>query len=464
MWATEIAVMLGMIGINGLLAGYEIALASVSVTRLQALVHEGARGSQAALSMKQNMEASFAVVQLGITLVGAVAGATGGAGAEEDIAPNLQSWLGVTPGVAKSLAIAAVVLPLTVVTIIFGELIPKVLAVRNTEAVCLRFSPAMKWLSYTFWPIVWMLESSVKTLIRWVEHLWKRGEGDDRSKDSQLQELKMSAYLARSSHLIGAQEERIITQAADLSHRPVREVMLPADFMSMLTASDRVADALISAHRDMHTRFPVTEQRGDPQAIVGYVNFKDMVAHLRFAPNEPTLQPIIRKIAEFPADETVARCLERLIRERSHIALVRDRSGQVLGMVTMEDMIEELVGSIEDEYDKLPQHMVATGRGWIVGGGVSLEHLRETTGIDLTADLPDLTGKEELELGEDGEVRLVNQWIMGHLNGPITGGEILERPGVRAVVRKSRRHKVMEAYLLSRINNGAASGNSTTSS
>ena len=143
MWGLEIAVMLAMIGVNSIFAGYEIALASITVARLQRLATDKRAGAKVALYMKENMEASLAVVQLGITLVGAIAAAVGGAGAEDNLAPGFKRRL-VSNADGGSLAIAGVVLPLTVLTIIFGELIPKVFAIRNAEWVCLRLSPFMR--------------------------------------------------------------------------------------------------------------------------------------------------------------------------------------------------------------------------------------------------------------------------------------------------------------------------------
>jgi len=169
MFGIELLVMGLMIAANSVFAAYEIALASVTLARLHLLSGEGRQGAKAAAYMKENMEGSLAGVQLGITLVGAIAAATGGAGAEEQLAPTLQNLLGVTSGIAEVLAIIAVVLPLTVVTIIFGELIPKVFALRNKELVCLKLSPLMKFFVTAVWPVVWCLETAVTRLMAWGE-------------------------------------------------------------------------------------------------------------------------------------------------------------------------------------------------------------------------------------------------------------------------------------------------------
>ena len=330
MWGVELVVMVSMIAVNSLFAGYEIALASISLSRLHVLVRENRAGARAALYMKENMEGSLATVQLGITLVGAVAAATGGAGAEAKIVPLLQDTLQVSGGVAEFLAIALIVLPLTVVTIIFGELIPKVFALRNKEWVCLRMSAAMQWFALGVRPVVWFLESAVMTLMRLGQRHWQaRIDQQMKSESAELQELRASVALARTSRLIGAQEEKIILGAAALSQRPVRDIMLPASGISMLDVNASLADCLVAAHLDMHTRFPVTERTGDAQHIIGYVNFKDIVAHMRLAPHEPSLRAILRTITSFREDTPVSTCLETLMRERTHIALVRNASGRL---------------------------------------------------------------------------------------------------------------------------------------
>lgn len=433
MWTIELAVMLVMIAFNSVFAAYEIALASVGLARLDSLVRDNRRGAAAAMRMKKNMEASLAVVQLGITLVAAIAAATGGAGAGQSLRPHLVG-LGLPPGLAEILAIACIVVPLTVVTIIFGELVPKVFALRNKEWVCLRLSRPMEWFAYTVWPAVWFFETSVSLIMKWGEKRWKGGR-EVASDQPPLQELRGVAALARMSRLIGLREERIIVSAARLSTTPVREIMLPARYISLLSADGTLADALIAAHQDMHTRFPVATTPGDPQTIIGYANFKDIVACLHVSPREPSVRSVLRPIPELDADASVSTCLERLIREHAHIAIVREKSGAVVGMITMEDILEELVGEIHDEYDRLPSHITPAGRGWIVGGSASLTQLCEKTGIELPA------GGDEIPL-------TLNEWITHRLTRPPHGGDRLEVDSHEILVRKVRRHLVQEAQLM----------------
>ena len=137
----------------------------------------------------------------------------------------------------------------------------------------------------------------------------------------------------------------------------------------------------MTAHLEMHTRFPVAERAGDPESIIGYVTFKDLVALMRLSrPHEASLRAIVRPLPSLSADLMLTACLERLIREHTHIALVRDARGKVVGLVTLEDILEELVGEIQDEYDRLPVHATPSGWAWVVGGGLSLARLKELHG------------------------------------------------------------------------------------
>jgi len=437
----ELGVMAVMVLFNGVFAGYEMALAAVTSARLQVLVRENRRGAKAALHMKQNMETSLAAMQVAVTLLGAIAAAVGGAGAEESIQPFLSTRFGLSHAGAVVLAIAIVVVPLTFLTIIFGELMPKVFSLRNKEWVCLRLSPLMRWFCFSVWPVVWLFETCVSTLLAWSERRWRpRPLPGVKSEAVELLELRAHAASARASRLIGEREEGIILGAARFSTRTVDEIMLPAEFITILSLDSSLEECLITAHLEMHTRFPVAEHVGDPDSILGYVNFKDLVALMRLSrPHEASLRAIVRPMPSLDAGLKLTACLERLIREHTHIALVRGPNGKVVGMITLEDILEELVGEIEDEYDRLPVHVMPSGWAWVVGGGLGIARFKELSGIDLTADPPEGVPPANL--------RTVNDWVAGHFGGRVHGGDVLDHGGLHVVVRKARRQKVFEAQI-----------------
>jgi putative hemolysin len=431
MWTLELAVMMIMIGLNSIFAGYEISLASIGAGRLHALRAEKKRGADSAVRMKENIEGSLAVVQLGITLVGVIAAVTGGAGAEETFEPMLVES-GIPQSISQFLAIALVVLPLTIVTIVVGELVPKVFALRNKEWVCLTLSPSMEWFAVSVKPAVWFLETSVS----WIMRLGG-GNGEDDADKSAMEELHGAAAYARISRLIGQREQGIIVSASRLSTTPVRKIALPAEHIDMLVADQSLSQALIAAHLNMHTRYPVTEESGNPQRIIGYVNFKDIVANMRFDTQSTSFRKLIRSMGTFDSELPISDSMERLIRDRSHIALIKDRSGRTLGMITLEDIIEELVGEIHDEFDRIPTHLNRAGDGWIAGGFVSLNQLRDVAGIDL-------------EPIGDKPLYTLNDWVVESLGRPPQGGESLKSRECNITVRKTRNVMVQEAYLVRR--------------
>jgi putative hemolysin len=428
MWTVELAVMLLMIALNSVFAAYEISLASIGAGRLHSLREERKRGSEAAVRMKDNIEGSLAVVQLGITLVGVIAAATGGAGAEETFEPVLLRW-GVPESFSQILAIAIVVVPLTIVTIVGGELVPKVFALRNKELVCLTLSPIMEWFSISVKPAVWFLESAVS----WIMSLGRKSASES-DEDGAIQELHGAASYARISRLIGQRQEGIILSASLLSSIPVKKITLPSEHIEMLVADQSLSDALISAHQNMHTRYPVTEEAGNAQRIIGYVNFKDIVANMKFMSQSASIRKLIRHLVTFAADAPVSDCMERLIRDRSHIALVKDQAEAIIGMITLEDIIEELVGEIHDEFDRIPMHLNRAGDGWIAGGFVSLNQLREVAGIVLPP------------IG-DKPLYTLNDWVVESLGRPPKGGDLVNSDYCKIVVRKTRNVMVLEAFL-----------------
>jgi putative hemolysin len=426
MFDYELGVIILMLVFNAIFAAYEMGLASISRSRISILVNEKKKGAADAAFMKDRMEASLAVIQLGITLFAAVAAAAGGAGAEASFAPYLVQVWHISMALAKVVAIAFIVIPLILATIIFAELVPKMFALNNKEWIVLRLSPIMKILARIIDPFISVVEFVVKKIVAAITRL------QPETRDMQtpwFHELRAAVSLARTSKLMGEREEKIVLAAAHLSTHLAHDIMIPAQDISVVYAGSTLAQALVKAHLDMHTRFPVCMVENDPQSIERYLNFKDIVSALKVNPADPTVKGISRPITKVQEDIPLSKLLEMMIQEKNHIVIVVSKEGLVLGMITLEDIIEELVGEIEDEFDRLPTHIHPCPAGWIVGGGVPMTVVASTVGLDWSTKFT-------------GRVPTLAEWC-----DKLKAGETLESDNLRIIPRKFRRRKLSEAIV-----------------
>lgn len=432
MFIYDLVIIIAMLLFNAIFAAYEMGLASVSKARLAVLSGEKKKGAQEALYMKEHMEASLAFIQVGITLVGALAAATGGAGVGERFAPYLQGMLNMPEAFAKILAVVIFIIPLTCVIIIFGELVPKMIALNNKEFIVLGLSPTMRSLAAFIAPVISVVEIIVKKIVR-IFVMFNPKELSYKGQD--LHELKAAVSLARTAKIIGAREERIVLAAASFTMRQVKDIIIPAQDISLIWIEDTLARALIKAHLDMHTRFPVSRKENDPQTIEGYINFKDIITVLRTNPANPTISSISRPIKKVSEGMVISELLETMIQERVHIVLVVSDKGKTLGMVTLEDVIEELTGDIESEFDRLPNYVHPYGTvSWLMGGAVPMTTVALTLGLKWEDKFKD-------------KVPTLAEWLRHKAHKKLVGAEPIEIEGIRIVPRKFRRKKLSEAVV-----------------
>lgn len=310
-------------------------------------------------------------------------------------------------------------LAFTYVMLQFTEVLPKTLGVRFNRELA----------GVIGWPlhVTARMLRPVLRLIHWVNRPFEAARPAGRPPAT-IEEITVLAGLARLANQIGPQQERIIVTATRLADLRARDVMLPTEQIAFLFTSQTLADALLTAHIDAHTRYPVCEQ-GDPDRVVGYVNFKELVYYMRTNPNDSRLEGVIRPIHFVSPGESAADLLRTFVTQHIHIAIVRDGSGKTLGLVTLEDLIEELVGELEDEFDRLPRmfHPLSGGT-WMIGGGLPMKELSARLEVPLT----DAEGT-------------VSAWLMRRLGrSPRVGDEYVESR-VRFTVRRVRRGRVFEA-------------------
>ncbi len=307
---------------------------------------------------------------------------------------------------------------LTFVMVQFTEILPKTLGVRfNRELAGVIAGPLNS--------VITVLTPFLR-LVHWINHPFEAKKGSS-SFVATAEEIAAMAGLARLSNQISFHQERIIRGASHLARHKVYEVMIPAEQVAFLSTSQTLAEAVIAAHLDIHTRFPVCE-KNDKNNVVGYVNFKEMIYFMRTNPQDPSFRGIIRPVHFAGPDESAADLLRVFVEQHIHIAIVRDKNGATLGFVTLEDLVEELVGEIEDEFDKLPRMFHALSGGtWMVGGGVSMAEVAK--GLNN----PKLESTEKISV-----------WLSNALNRTPKPGDIYRQAGVEFAVRRVRRGQVFE--------------------
>lgn len=228
---------------------------------------------------------------------------------------------------------------------------------------------------------------------------------ESRRTDKTISPLLEIATLAQSAaldHQISREQAHLIERSIQLSRMIARDIMVDISEVNLLSDSMSLNDALVASHMHHHTRFPLT-RAGNTDEIIGYVNFKDIVSALRVNPADPTLHGICRPIETVRETIALSELLKKFTRSYQHIAMVKNESDKIIGMVTLEDLIEALVGELEDEYDKPPELLVQLSENrFRAGGGITFEKLRK----HVYNDLPDW----DLSIDE---------WILGQCAGNV---------------------------------------------
>jgi CBS domain containing-hemolysin-like protein len=304
----------------------------------------------------------------------------------------------------------------------FTEILPKTLGVQYSMAAIRIVAVPLSLLVRSLSPII----SFFHLVNSPFERLGKRSP-----ENETLQEIAALAGVARVDRLIGEKQERIIQASMSMSKVPASGVMVPVGQITFLSASQNLVDAMLAAHNDPHTRFPIIEGT-DRDKVLGYVNFKEIVYRARTNPADPTLRGIIRPIYFIEPDRPCNQVLRAFVDEHVHMAVVRDpTSGKTVGLITLEDLVEELVGEIEDEFDRLPRMCQALSGGvWIVGGGLPVSDLISKTGLQT-----DFTPEP------------VSAWLIKRLGGLPRLGQVVELGDKDVTVRRLRRHKVFEVLV-----------------
>lgn len=336
-----------LVGLNGFFVAAEFALVAVRKTRVEELVAQGVRGAHAVEAAITRLDATIAATQLGITLASLALGWVGEPALARLVEPVIAlvapaSWVA---GAAHTIAVTIAFLLITFMHVVFGELIPKTLALQAPDGVALWVARPLLLFSVASSPLVKVMNGTGNRILRWFGHEPASAEGLVHS----VEELALLIEDSEEAGVLSPHQARFVQKVFHLSGKKVRDCMVPRDKMATLGLHLPPEDVLRAVREGSHTRMPVFD--GDADNFVGIVNTKDLF-HLFSLHGVVILEDAIYPPLYLAPDDNVADALQLFRQSRRFLALVREPDGKIIGLMTMEDVIEEIVGDIEDEHDR----------------------------------------------------------------------------------------------------------------
>jgi putative hemolysin len=391
---TEILIILALILINGVLAMSELAIVSARPARLKPL--EGkSPGARMALKLGENPGRFLSTVQIGITTVGVLSGALSGA----TLGLRLQNWLvaeGVPADCAATLGVGGVVVAITYVSLIVGELVPKQLALRNAEGIAIRMAPAMVFLSVVGAPLVWFFDRSGRVLL-WL--LGQRGESENRVTEEEVHVLLAEAH---EGGVLETEEREMISGVMRLGDRNARALMTPRHEVEMLPLAATGAEAVAAIRKVARPRMPVADAEGE---VVGIVLLSDA---FQVVSRRETLD-LKALVHEVPviSDQTEALdVLEILQKSEHHFALVYDEYGHFEGIITTGDVLEAITGAVASSEADEPALLQRADGSYLVAGWMPVDEFCDRLGLprDLAGEYDTVAGLILHQLGHIPEL------------------------------------------------------------
>ena len=368
----EIVVVLVIMCIGGFFSASEMALVSLREGQVRALAKRGKRGQRAA-KLASDPNRFFSAVQIGVTLATLVTGAYGA----DTLAGVLKSWLvkseHMTADWAGPLSFIVVTIAITFCSLILGELAPKRIGLQRAPRLALLAAPLLDRIATLARPVVWLLTQSTNGVVAILG-------GDPRVGRQAMTEAELRELVTGSQSL--SQDERhIVGEVFDAGKRQIREVLVPRTEVVFLDAETPVSAAAALATDVPHSRLPVYQDSYDN--VIGFVHVRDLLGPAVTNRSVPVGR-IARPVKFLPISKTVLAALSEMRKEQAHLAIVVDDYGGTAGIVTLEDLVEELIGDIRDEYD-LEQDASTTLRGGEVevDGLLNLDEFTEQTGVEL---------------------------------------------------------------------------------
>ena len=368
----SIAIVLGLIGLGAFFVAAEIALISLRDSQVKQISLRGKRGAKVAFLTK-NPNRFLAAVQIGVTLCGFLSAALGAEQLGKYVIPELIA-AGISESTSEVISLVGITLVIAYISLVFGELVPKRVALFKAEPIALASSTIIDLVAKLFAPIIWLLSHSTNLIVRIFGI-------DAKTIKEQISEAELMDLLSGHSDL--TEEERdIVEEVFNASDRMIHEVMVPRTEVDFLDASLPISQARKIAVDLAHSRYPVI--RGTSDEVIGFLHVRDLL-NPKLDDSEITIIELVRSIQFLPGTKGVLPALTEMRSKRQHIAIVLDEYGGTDGIVTLENLVECLIGEIHDEYDSHEGDVEIQPRtGDIeIDGLISLEELQETAGITL---------------------------------------------------------------------------------
>ncbi|GAA1374832.1 hemolysin family protein [Luteococcus sanguinis] len=336
--ALNIGLILLFICIGGVFSGAEMAMVSLRDSQVRNLATRGKRGA-AIVRLTADPNLFLSAVQIGVTVSGFLSASFGGATLAPALAPVLEG-IGVPETLSNTLAVVLITVVISYFSIVLGELSAKRLAMQRAEGFAMSVAPLVDSIARIARPVIWFLGKSTDVVVRLL--------GGDPSAAKEVVTDEELRQMVVTSQTLGAAERKIVDEVFDAGDRNLREVMVPRTEVDFLPGEMPAYKAIREVQGAPHSRYPVTD--GSSDRILGFLHVRDLMDLDPGARSAPIRQ-LVRPVLSLPDTVRVLRALTDMRRAHSHLAIVRDEYGGTAGIVTLEDLVEELIGEITDEYD-----------------------------------------------------------------------------------------------------------------
>ena len=411
-----ITLVLALILLGAFFVAAEIALISLREGQIKQLSQSKGRRGLRVAKLTENPNRFLAAAQVGVTVCGFLSAALGAEKLGVFVEPRLID-LGLSEGAARLTSIIGVTLVIAYFSLVFGELAPKRLALFRSEPISLNSSLVIEGIARLFRPIIWLLSKSTDLVV-------KLFGIDPREERSQISEEELMELV--SGHNALTEEEReIVEEVFNTSEKLVNEVMVPRTEVDFMDGSLTVNKAIALAVEMAHSRYPVV--LGTTDEVIGFIHVRDLLDTKSANPNSK-IQDLVRPIMYLPGTKGVLPSLTEMRNQRHHLAIVLDEYGGTDGIVTLEDLVECLIGDIQDEYDKDEEEFNSESRtGDIeIDGLTSLEDLENESGISLT----------------EGPYQTVSGFVMHFLGRMPKENDVVNINGIRLSVISLDGHRI----------------------